>query len=461
MSSTVTDKKRKRRDSADGAASFSVPISSASLDIVGESSKRAPFAVGSFGSVQVPNNLQFDVYREKNTDKSTEKILLHGENNVMEYESMTNVPASTGSKKSSSKRSASSAPSNASGEPQYLVALYDSAKKSVDLYRAPYFDINPIVKAKRHYNGKVIKSAGEDVTNAQMRTTLGHTFGTRKAQKLLRSRELNQIDSTALSDIRDEIVDSVSTATVSLPTKQEVEETKEKERLIPTFNVEATNVSEIYPIENIIPQKEWQRIRVDNILTELEPESRAAMFPYQSQYIKSRLTRNGELDAANSSDVNYTKLLYYLSFLLGLYQNRRSKKKQALVEKLNFPPDIVVNGALERFTSSFNAKSKEGRFVMDMGGELKLFAYIAALALRIDSYILEVVPLANELNLKPAKLNEILYAMGCNIKVATAAQAQELKLNRSLATTYKIATLSVPFKAPELIKRSRGGPSRR
>lgn len=459
MTSHTTDKKRKRSNSNEsGGVSFSVPITSASLDIVGESSKDTPLVVGSFGSVKVPEDLKFEAFREKNVGQSSEKILLHGENKNMEYEGITSVLVSP--KKKTHKRLTDTSNST-EAKPQYMVALYDSVKKSVELYRAPFFDFNPIVKAKRQYTGSAIKSASGDITNVEMRTKLGHTFGTRKAQKLLRSRELNQIDSTVLSDIRDEIVDSVSTATDSLPSQQQVKETKEKERLIPVFNEEATNPSEIYPIENIIPPKEWQRILVDNIFNESDPESRIAKFPFQSQYIKSRITRNGELDASNTSDVNYIKLLYYLSFLIGLFQNRRSKKKHPLAEKLNHPPEILVTGALERFTNSFNPKSKDGRFVMDVGSELKLFAYIAALALRIDNYILEIVPLANELNLKPSKLSEILYAMGCNIKAANAAQSKELNLNKNEAVTYKIATLTVPFKAPELVKRSRGGPSRR
>lgn len=78
------------------------------------------------------------------------------------------------------------------------------------------------------------------------------------------------------------------------------------------------------------------------------------------------------MDSSNSSKTNYIKLLYYLSFLIGFFQSRRSKKKQALAEKLGFPPDIIVNGALERFTNSYNSKSKDGRYVMDMGSELKI-----------------------------------------------------------------------------------------
>lgn len=209
----------------------------------------------------------------------------------MEYEGTSAVPAKSTSSKSQ-RRSATTA-TKGTNEPQYLVAFYDTEKKSVELYRAPHFDINPIVKAKRQYTGKPIKSLSNDVSNAELRTTLGNTFGTRKAQKLLRSRELNQIDSAVLSDIRDEVVESVSAATNSLPTVQEMQETKEKNDLF----LNSTKMPN--PFRNLSHRehhstKEWQRIRVENILNETDIESQAALFPYQSQYIKSRLSRGGD-----------------------------------------------------------------------------------------------------------------------------------------------------------------------
>ncbi|VVT55837.1 uncharacterized protein SAPINGB_P004763 [Magnusiomyces paraingens] len=457
MPAEIKDKKRKRSDDLLPEVT-TVPISASHLDTVGPHAVEVnTLAIGAFGSVTLPESLHLDVYREKKPDGSNERILLHGETAAMDYEGVTSVVQS--GKKSSSSRKEAGADTSSSTS-QYFVAVYDPSTKSAELYRAPYFDVNPVVRVKRVYKGPKVKSASAETTNTEMRTTLGHAFGTRKAQKLLRSRELNQIDSSVLSDIREDIVDSVKSSTDTLPTQEQVKETNEKERLIPPCFENATTPSEVYPIESIIPPKEWQQLHVDDILAATEQDARTALLPFQTEYAASRLARHQELDATDSGDVNFVKTVYYLSFLLGVYKNRRAKKKVALAEKLQFPPDALVGGALARFSSSYNAKSRDGRFVMDGGSELKLIAYIAALALRIDGYMLEVLPLANELNVKPSKLQEILTAMGCGIKVATSAQAEALKLSKGVAANYKMATLTVPFKLPDGIKR-RGGPPRR
>lgn len=472
--SEKSEKKRKRKETeeifssnniiGDIVTHLSIPITSKILESSNVLKKSPTLAVGSFGTVRVSKDLRLDVFQEQKPESRTENFLIHGEDSVMEYEGTASISQPQILNKKLSHRKSHSATSDGTEETKssnYLVALYDSSLNSIELCRAPFFYLNPLVRSKRQYKGKAIKSANSETTNADLRTTLGHTFGTRKAQKLLRSRELNQIDSSALSDIREDIVDSVSTSTHSLPSLEEIKETKEKERIIPPFFENAKHPSEIYPIENIIPPKEWKTIRVDAILNEPDIESRSNMLPYPSNYIKSRLIRSNSFDASNPSDANFVKLIYYLSFLLGFYHNRRTKKKQLLVDRLHSPPDLIVNGALERFSNSYNPKSRDGRFILDQGSELKLFAYISALALRVDSYILEVLPLANELNIKPSKLTEILYAMGCNVKVATSAQAEELQLHRSVATNYKIATLSVPFKAPDTSVKRRAGQSRR
>lgn len=455
-------KKRKRTDGDASTAVVTVPITSSHLETVGPSASSAgTLAVAAFGSVAVPDSLKLDVYREKKPDGSDERVLLHGEASAMDYEGVAYVRQT---KKQATHKKTPAPPletgAAAAATSQYFVAVYDPSSQSAELYRAPYFEMNPIVRAKRRYTGKAVKSADDETTNTELRTTLGHTFGTRKAQKLLRSRELNQIDSAVLADIREDLVDSVKSSTDSLPTQEQVKVAQDKDRLLPPCFENATHPAEIYPIESIIPQKEWQLIRADPILEAAEGDERNALLPYNSPYVAARLARHSELDAANTSDVNFVKTLYYLSFLLGFYQNRRTKKKQMLAERLQFPPDMVVNGALSRFSNSYNPKSRDGRFVLDNGSELKLFAYIAALALRVDSYVLEILPLANELKIKPSKLQEILQAMGCNIKVASSAQAEALKLAKGVAANYKIATLTVPFKLPDGIKR-RGGQQRR
>lgn len=469
MTSENIEKKRKRKSTI-SSSSDSIPIKSHHLETPGSSSSKPALALGSFGSVTIPSELSFELYRQKQPDGAPEGILLHGEVDDIDFDGSTAVMSKKHKKnrKSGDMQSLLQAddfklPDTVVPTSQYYVAVYDKAKNSIDLYKAPLVNVQPVAKAARIFTKKAIASLERNSNYLQMRSDLGNTFGTRKAKKMLESQQLNAIDSSVLDDIKAEIVGNIEETTKSLPTQEEMDAEREKDRITPVFVESAETPEDIYPIESILSQKEWDIIRADVILKEESPEERAKLFPYTSPYILSRITRRTNMSNSKSSasaDASYFKLLYYLSFLLGVYHNRRSKKKSALQKNLNFPPEALLDSALKRYATIWNPKSRDGNFRLDAGGELKLTSFIAALALRVDGFILEVSPLANELQIKPSKLNEVLYALGCNIKPATVTQAAELKLNKSTALNYKIATLTVPFKAPSLKKRN-GPPGRR
>ena len=63
-----------------------------------------------------------------------------------------------------------------------------------------------------------------------------------------------------------DIVDTVKESTRDLPAQEDG-----VDRPAPLANVDATNVEDIYPLENIIPEKDWQYLRVSSILTAENP----------------------------------------------------------------------------------------------------------------------------------------------------------------------------------------------
>lgn len=76
--------------------------------------------------------------------------------------------------------------------------------------------------------------------------------------------------------------------------------------------------------------------------------------------------------------------------------------------------------------------------------------------MHLDNFIVEVPPLAQQLNLKPSRLVNLFKILGATVKGATVSQAEAFGIPKSSAATYKIATLRVPFKLPEMTRRGRG-----
>lgn len=385
-------------------------------------------AVGSFfKKFRAPTETEFDLYRRK---ASRSDYIVHGENERLEYDGHTD---------------------GLSAGTQSLVALYNPEKNSMQLYRAPILISKATAKSTKNLKGPSIKNV--DVRGSVLRNALGEAFGTKKAKKAIADLERNRIDSDKLTDVAVDIVDAVRTASKDLPTRQQLEEAVSNDRPTPLANVDATDVEQIYPIESIISDYEMQFIRVGSLLKETDVEKKMESFPYPSKYISKKLEV-----FTQSSQLQKLQLLYYLSLLLGVFAARRVNNKAKLLERLNSPPETLIDGVLDKFTVARPGqigRSKDRSFFIDPQHEDKLLCYILTIMLHLDNFIVEISPLAQELNTKPSKIVALFRVLGALVKGASVSQAEAFGVAKSAANSYKIATLRVPFKLPEMVRRGR------
>lgn len=384
-----------------------------------------------FKGFRATDDTSFQLYRNK---RSHEQFILHGENERLEYEGTTD------SKHNSS---------------QYVVGIFNKKKQCIELFKTPMVSGKVISKAKKNLAGPAIKQKGSTVRGSVLRNALGEAFGTKKAKKAIVDLERNRIDADKLTEAAIDIVDTVKNASSGLPTRSEMELTVANDRPTPVANLDATDVEQIYPIENIIPKRELAFIRVGPIFKEKSIEGKLELLPFgsESKYIAKKLNILQEV-----SQTTKLQLLYYLSLLMGVYINRRINDKNKLLEKLNNPPESLVDGILERFTivrpGQFG-RSKERSYFIDPQNEDKLLCFMLAIMLHLDNFLVEIQPLAQEMGLKPSKVVSLFRILGCVVKGATVAQAEAFGIPKSAASTYKIASLRVPFKLPEMTRRGR------
>ncbi|CAN3365680.1 DNA-directed RNA polymerase I subunit Rpa49p [Diutina catenulata] len=380
--------------------------------------------VGSFfNGLQVPSSVSFDVYANKRAE-----YLLHGETDKLDY--------------------------NGTSEDQedndYFLAVYDPKQKSAEVFAVPVVDAKVTARSKRRYQGPSVRSEGQRIMT--QRNALGDAFGTKKAKQAIANMERNRVDAEKLQDIESNIVDNVREATLTLPTREKMAQAVVEDRPTPRADVDATNVVDIYPVSAIIPTRELQAIRVRPIMEEVDTQKQLEMMPFaKSTYLTKHVPQ-----AASQGSSKRMQLLYYVSFLMGVYANRRVRNKAQLMERLNNPAEVLVDGALVRFTVSKAGTfgtSKDRSFLIDPHHEDKLLCYMLALILHIDNFVVELPPLAHELQMKPTRLVGLFKALGATIKSASVGQAEAFGISKSQAASYKVASLKVPFKLPEMVRR--------
>lgn len=388
------------------------------------------FAVSAFfNGLNIPSATKFDLFKHKRADK----YLLHGENDTLDYNAQT---------------AAENEENN-----EYVVALYDPRSKAVELFKAPLMYGQVTARNSRVHKGPKIKSLG--VQNYLQRTALGQAFGTKKAKAALVNLERNRIDTEGLLAMEMDIVDNVKLLTVDLPTRVALADSAEAARPTPPANVEATLVENIYSLDSVIPDNEWESIRIQPLIDAADELQRSELLPFStSTYLNGLATKFA--GAGLSEKVG---LVYYASLLLGVYHNRRVRDKNTLMEKLgNKPADVLVDGVVSRFavarTTNFG-KAKDRLFAIDPFHEDKLLCYLIVLLLHIEDFTVDVVPLSHELNMKPSRLVLLLRVVGTTVKPMPVGRAEALGISKKEATAHKIAVLRVPFKLPELTRRGR------
>ncbi|ODQ45691.1 hypothetical protein PICMEDRAFT_73205 [Pichia membranifaciens NRRL Y-2026] len=445
-------------------------VSIGKVDVVSEAGEAV---VASFtNSTTIPGSVSLDLYT---STKAPNKAILHGE----------------------SKDSALQYDADELADSQYVLGVYDSKSKSIKLIprtkmfsgrvnasRSLISDAKLVKKLKR-------KDISAEGTFAERRNALGEEFGTKKAKKAITEAARNKIDAGMLEESQIDIVDGIRQTTKSMPDRDQMAKMVEKEnRVIPPCHTEATNVEEIYPIEEIVPEEILQCFPIDiffrakvegqeeeealeeqketekdevlqklNFLPYVPAKERGPVHQKKSTFgrlIASALSERSSLSgSSNISDDARWKLqmISFTSMLVGLYFNRRLSRRDKLMTAYhNVPPSRAINYMLQVFGNtkvSSNSFDREIRF-FNVGPkeEDKLLCYIIVLLLSLFEYRLELSSLAADLSLKPSKLLALVRTLGCTIVVPNKSESKDMAGS-------KIAVLRVPFKVPDMVRRFR------
>lgn len=428
--------------------------------------------VASFtNSTSIPDSVSMDLYT---SSKTPNKAILHGESkdNTLQYDA------------------------DELDDSQYVIGVYDSKSKSIKLVsNTKMFSGRVNATSSLINDAKLVKQLkrkdlSSDGTFAERRNALGEEFGTKKAKKAITEAARNKIDSGLLEDSQVDIVDNIRKSTKSMPDREAMAKMVEKEnRVVPPCNADATNVENIYPIEEIVPETILQCFPIDIFFQSTEDEGegdndeilkKLKYLPYvpakergsnhQKKSTFGRLIanvlseRSSLSESSNISDDLKWKLqlISFTSMLVGFYFNRRSTRRDKLMESYhNVPPARSINYMLQLFANFKNKNKNKNVNEFDFDREIRIFnmgpkeedkllCYIIVLFLSLFDYRLELASLAADLSLKPSKLLALVRTLGCTVVNPTKSENKDAS-----STNTKIAVLRVPFKAPELVRRFR------
>lgn len=242
-----------------------------------------------------------------------------------------------------------------SGTQSHYVAIYDPATSSVQVLPAHPLTLRTTLRSETQ------EVAADDAarTFAQQREDLGLAFGTKKAQKALRSRYENAITSGAdkekvagnLDAVESAVMDSVKDASAAMPEKQDLQNEILASKPIPRPNLQAQSVEEAYPLSTLVPSGEMRALAVKDWQDAVEAGENVKC---GSRFVAHRLHW-----VTKSEDVPKMKALKYMLLLIdfhnALQPGRGGKKvpqKDKLQAKMAGWSDNLIDSVRRRFAES-------------------------------------------------------------------------------------------------------------
>lgn len=319
----------------------------------------------------------------------------------------------------------------------YMIGSFDPSSSKLTVAAAPLHIMSTRVKALKNLAPIVSSTAA---ANAAARATLGTAFGTKKAQRAIKTAERNQIDPESMKHVQDHLFASIATNTAALPTKEEVQASADALRPIPPFKLDAKAPKDVYELSGIVSSAELKAVPIDRLMKASQPDDAIALLPFRCEWIRVRIEKtwrahpNGKLD---KKELKKLKMLVYLSYLMaarahgttwffgGLKgaltvgdRGRKKKKVKKEEDAAEEPatqdepeegakrpvvvhcPDNVVEGLLSRFTETPQGSTKA---LVTSFYSMKLLSYIAALCLLYDDCACALGSLASDLQMDRKK----------------------------------------------------------
>lgn len=275
---------------------------------------------------------------------------------------------------------------------------------------------------------------------------LGQAFGTRKAKKALASLTENAIGPTRawgekpakMDSAAAAVVASMRDATAGMATREELIEAAEAAKPRPKANLDATELKEVYTIENLIGEEVFKSIPVLEWQTAVK-----AMKPVTvtSRYVADHVTK-----VANSTEK--LKCLRYLLMLIEVHNNLRKRwgshelpGRDDLRRITGNVPEIM----LESVKRKFSDQGTVSNFKKDL-----ILTHICALACVIDNFEIDMWDLRLDLKMEPKPMMMYFTEVGARIGAFPEARRAALGLDKAMASQRKFARLKLPLEFPKV-----------
>ncbi|KAK5111240.1 hypothetical protein LTR62_005268 [Meristemomyces frigidus] len=332
----------------------------------------------------------------------------------------------------------------------HYTGVFDPATNTLQLIPSHHLTLKAI---PRKPNAELEARSSQSRKNyISQREALGREFGTKKAQKFIASRTINAITNSPskngkgkATDVQEAILTTIADAGASQPKREEVEHDLLASKPIPTPNLDAEHVEDVYRFNTLIPPAEARLIPVQDWQNATR-SGEAIMFNHR--FPAHRVEAIGKGD-----NTDQLKAIRYMTLLLefqdaltgsGGKGGKKVPKQEVMTQKFaNWPPELVT-GVRRRFTA-------EGGTTLGKWELERLWCHICCLGLFVSpGWKMETTDLRLDLKMENTQLGQYFSELGAKVARPTEKERESYGLkSKAEASVSRVARLKLPLEFPK------------
>ncbi|KAI1429258.1 RNA polymerase I associated factor, A49-like protein [Xylaria sp. FL1777] len=432
------DKEKKRKRGQDGTSrpKKKVAIQTASEQVQAGTIKVAsvqlestcPPVIATHPGLGLPSSVTFQAYTKNAPSKSK-----HGRSKHAAPSSMSLMLHSS----SHSKLDYTAKEEGPAGRESHLkhyIGVFDPTTGELSVVEARKMAVRGVVRAQQPKE-EDLQSRSASRNMMDLRSDLGHAFGTKKAKKALAAITENAIVdhdrmAKSLGASSQAMMLAIGEVTDTMASKEDLQAAADAAKPVPPGNLEAQEIQDVYTPQgmigaellNAIPIKDWQdavKKGTNKLLT--------------SAFIASRLNPVGE----GPDSAIRLRALRYLEFLIKfskLAKGRGGKipPPEKLRQLLHPAPEPVIQNIRRKFSSN----QQIDKFHRDL-----IYTYCCALAAILSNFQFETSKIRFDLGLDDKQFGQYFREIGGKVKKAAGTEK---------GTQVQMAVLSLPLEFPKV-----------
>ena len=233
-------------------------------------------------------------------------------------------------------------------------------------------------------------------------------FGTKKAKKAIASKTVNAINTETAKGVEAAVLDSMKEASDALPVKEEQQESILESKPIPTPDLTAEKLEDVYDLKKLVPPGEMRNLAVK--------EWQDAVNAGQEVQLSSRFVAKRLRAVVSTEDVQKLKILKYLLLLLdfnsalqvGRGGGKKVPAKDKIMVKMSGWSEAMVESVRRRFAEGGSVNRKDMNVVQLLMAHSdinkwhmdNLMTHMAAISLYIDNWKTDTNDLKEDLRLE-------------------------------------------------------------